>query len=171
MRVGPICSQSPIAGDACACARSPRDLAPVIHGIGPARAGREPRRECRRGRASGDARQASHLARTDKVESRIHAIARHEVIDVFRRHGRRIDVPVEYVAEVMPEPDPTELPDMLRVVGELAPREAEIVRGIGLDVENVTRTVARHGMTLTSVRERPRRGVKWLAGLRARMIR
>jgi len=163
-------------GDAGAYSRFLRDVAPVIRGIARARGGGLG--ESAVEDVVQDVLLAVHAKRhtwrdTERVEPWLYAIARHKVIDAFRRRGGRIDVPIEDFAEVLPAPDapdPTERSDMLKVIGELAPREAEIVRAIGLDGENVAETAARHGMTVTAVRVSLHRSMKRLAELRARMI-
>jgi len=103
----------------------------------------------------------------------LYAIARHKVVDAFRRRGRSVDVPIEDFAEVLPAPeaaDPTERSDMLRVIAELGPREAAIVRAIGLEGADVEDTAARNGMSVVAVRVSLHRSMKRLAALRARMI-
>ena len=61
----------------------------------------------------------------------LYAVTRHKVIDAFRARGSRIDLPVDDYAEVLPAPegpDPFEAQDMDRVIGQLEPRAAQIVR-------------------------------------------
>lgn len=110
---------------------------------------------------------------THPVRPWLYAITRHKVIDAFRRRGRIVDVPIDGFEEILPAPeaaDPTELSDMLRVIAELAPREAAIVRAIGLEGADVEETAARHGMSVVAVRVSLHRSLRRLAALRSRMI-
>ncbi len=103
----------------------------------------------------------------------LYAIVRYKVVDAFRARGRRITVPIEDFAEVLPaepEADPTERSDALRVIGELDPRSARIVRAIGLDGASISETSAALDMTETAVRVALHRGLKRLAQLRGRMV-
>jgi RNA polymerase sigma-70 factor (ECF subfamily) len=84
-----------------------------------------------------------------------------------------VQVPIEDFAEVLPapaEPDPTERSDIERVVAALGPRAARIVRAIGLEGRSIAEVAAELGMTETAVRVALHRGLRKLAGLRARMI-
>ena len=103
----------------------------------------------------------------------LYAVTRHKVIDAFRARGSRIDLPVDDYAEVLPAPegpDPFEAQDMDRVIGQLEPRAAQIVRAIGIDGETTAETGARLGMTEGAVRVALHRALKRLAQLRERMI-
>jgi RNA polymerase sigma factor (sigma-70 family) len=109
----------------------------------------------------------------EPIQPWLYAIARHKVIDAFRRRGKGVDVPIEDFAELLPAPeaaDPTERSDMLRVIGRLDDRAAGIVRAIGLDGATVRETGACYGMTETAVRVSLHRSMKRLAQLRARML-
>ena len=103
----------------------------------------------------------------------IYAITRHKVIDAFRARGNRVDLPVEDFAEILPAPateDPIAARDMARVIDQLEPRAAQIVRAIGIDGETTAETGARLGMTEGAVRVALHRALKRLAQLRERMI-
>ena len=55
----------------------------------------------------------------------LYAIVRYKVVDAFRARGRRVQLPVEDFADVLPRrggPDPTERSDVERVIGRLDPR-------------------------------------------------
>ncbi len=89
------------------------------------------------------------------------------------RWCRRVQVPIEDFAEVLPAepgPDPTERSDAERVIGELDPRSARIVRAIGLEGATIAETSAALDMTETAVRVALHRGLKKLARLRERMV-
>ena len=75
----------------------------------------------------------------------LYAIVRHKVVDALRARGRRVELPVEDFADVLPaaaEPDPTERGDAERVIGALDPRARTIVRAIGLDGRTIADTAA-----------------------------
>jgi RNA polymerase sigma-70 factor (ECF subfamily) len=118
--------------------------------------------------------QKRHTWREDMaVRPWLYAIVRYKVVDAFRARGRRIQVPIEDFAEVLPalpEPDPTERSDAERVIGRLDPRSARIVRAIGLEGASVAETSAALDMTENAVRVALHRGLKKLARLRERMV-
>jgi RNA polymerase sigma factor (sigma-70 family) len=118
--------------------------------------------------------QKRHTWREDApVRPWLYAIVRYKVVDAFRARGRRVHVPIDDFAEVLPaaaEPDPTERSDAERVINELDDRSARIVRAIGLEGASIADTSATLGMTETAVRVALHRALKKLAGLRERMI-
>lgn len=118
--------------------------------------------------------QKRHTWREDMaVRPWLYAIVRYKVVDAFRARGRRVQVPIEDFADVLPaepELDPTERSDAERVIGRLDPRAARIVRAIGLEGASVAETSAALDMTETAVRVALHRGLKRLAQLRETMI-
>ena len=118
--------------------------------------------------------QKRHTWREDMaVRPWLYAIVRYKVVDAFRARGRRVQVPIEDFAEVLPaaaDPDPTERNDALRVIGALDPRSARIVRAIGIDGASIAETSAALDMTEIAVRVALHRGLKRLAQLRERMV-
>ena len=163
-------------GDQRAYARLLTEIAPVVRGIVRARGGAL-------GAESGedivqDVMLAIHLKRQTWREDAplrpwLYAVTRHKVIDAFRARGKRIELPVEDFAEVLPAPaapDPFEAQDMERVIGQLDPRAARIVRAIGIDGDSAAETGARLGMTEGAVRVALHRALKSVARLRERMI-
>ena len=103
----------------------------------------------------------------------LYAIVRHKVVDALRARGRRVEVPVEDFAEVLPaaaEPDPTERGDAERVIGALEPRAQAIVRAIGIDGRTVADTSAELGMTEGAVRVALHRALRKLASLRRTLV-
>ena len=115
--------------------------------------------------------QKRHTWREDMaVRPWLYAIVRYKVVDAFRARGRRVQVPIEDFADVLPAPDaadPTERGDTERVIARLDPRSARIVRAIGLDGASVAETSAALGMTETAVRVALHRALRKLAGFRA----
>lgn len=96
------------------------------------------------------------------------AVARHKIVDAFRARGRRVFVPVEDFAEVLPDdtsPDPTAARDTDRLLARIEPRAAEIVRAVSLEGLSAAETGARLGMTEGAVRVALHRALRALAGL------
>ncbi len=118
--------------------------------------------------------QKRHTWREDMpVRPWLYAIVRYKVVDAFRARGRRVHLPIEDFAELLPaEPqaDPTERSDAERMIAELDPRSARIVTAIGLEGASVAETSAALHMTEVAVRVALHRGLKKLAQLRERMI-
>lgn len=103
----------------------------------------------------------------------LYAIARHKVVDAFRARGRRVELSIDDFAEGLPAaegPDPMDGRDMEKVLSELEPRAAEIVRAFGLKGETTTETAARLDMSEAAVRVALHRALKAIARLRERMI-
>lgn len=95
-------------------------------------------------------------------------IARHKLVDALRRRGRRIEVPVDDFAEVLPAPaerDPTEAGDVDRLLGRLGQRQRDVVRAITVEDRSVAATAEHLGMTEVAVRVTLHRGLKTLAAL------
>ena len=118
--------------------------------------------------------QKRHTWREDMpVRPWLYAIVRYKVVDAFRARGRRVHLPIEDFAELLPaEPqaDPTERSDAERMIAELDPRSARIITAIGLEGASVAETSAALHMTEVAVRVALHRGLKKLAQLRERMI-
>lgn len=103
----------------------------------------------------------------------LYAIVRYKVVDAFRARGRRIHLPIEDFAEILPaEPavDPTERGDAERMIGQLDDRSARILRAIGFEGASIQDTSSALDMTETAVRVALHRGLKKLAALRGRMV-
>lgn len=115
-----------------------------------------------------------HTWRPDApVRPWLYAIVRYKVVDAFRARGRRIHIPVDELAEVLPAPpgeDPTRGGDVDRMIGHLDPRSARIVRAIGVEGAEVAEVAATHNMTETAVRVALHRGLKKLSELREQLI-
>lgn len=103
----------------------------------------------------------------------LYAIARHKVIDAFRARGRQVTLSVDDFADGLVAdagPDPTQAHDMEKVLGQLPPRDAEIVRAFGMQGETTAETAARLHMSEVAVRVALHRALKSIARLRERMI-
>ncbi|MFT3973646.1 MAG: sigma-70 family RNA polymerase sigma factor [Amaricoccus sp.] len=96
----------------------------------------------------------------------LYAIVRHKVVDALRVRGRRVSVPIDDFAGMLPaEPGPDTLArrDAERAIGRLDPRAARIVRAIGLDGQSIAETAGALGMTDGAVRVALHRALRRLA--------
>jgi RNA polymerase sigma factor (sigma-70 family) len=165
-----------IGGDGRAYAELLSEITPVMRGLVRARAGGLGADECE------DILQeillAIHLKRhtwrsDEPLRPWLFGIARYKTVDAFRARGRRVEVSVDELADVLPAPegeDATARGDMERVLASLDGRSGEIVRAIGVEGASVADAGARFAMTEGAVRVALHRGLKKLATLRARML-
>jgi RNA polymerase sigma factor (sigma-70 family) len=96
------------------------------------------------------------------------AIARHKIIDVFRKRGRRIEVPIEDVMDSLQAEG--ELPELLpreigALVGKLTCQQQEIVRSISIGGASIAETAKRLKMTEGALRVSLHRALKKLGAL------
>lgn len=160
-----------IAGDAAAYRRLLDELSHVLRAV--AR-----RRLAAMGQSNADAEDvvqetllAVHLKRhtwdpTAPLGPWVSAIARHKLLDVVRRRGFRIDVPIDDFAEVLPTAAPQERlsqRDADRHLDALPARQRDVVRAIAIDGLSITQAAARHGMNEGAVRVALHRGLAALA--------
>lgn len=165
------------AGDNRAYARFLQVIAPVVRGVIRARSGGLGEAACED--ILQEVLLAVHLKRhtwqTDApVRPWVYAIARYKVVDAFRARGRRVDLPIEDYADVLPaEPDvdPTEAGDMAKMIGLLDGRAASIVRKIGLEGATIAEAGLAMEMTEGAVRVALHRALKQLAILRERHVK
>jgi RNA polymerase sigma-70 factor (ECF subfamily) len=165
------------AGDARAYAQFLQAVTPVLRGIVRARGGGLGEAGCED--VLQEVLLAVHLKRYTwdagaPVRPWLYAITRYKVVDAFRARGRKIDVPIDDFAEVLPAqagPDPTEAADMAKMIGMLDGRSAEIVRKIGLEGVSVQETGAALAMSEGAVRVALHRALKTLAILRERHVK
>jgi RNA polymerase sigma-70 factor (ECF subfamily) len=163
-------------GDQRAYARLLSAITPVVRGIVRARGGALGAEQCED--IVQEVLLTIHTKRQTWREDAplrpwLYAVTRHKVVDAFRARGNRIDLPVDDMAEVLaaPEgPDPFEARDMERVIDQLEPRAAAIVRAIGVDGASTAETGERLGLSEGAVRVALHRALKSLAQLRERMI-
>jgi RNA polymerase sigma factor (sigma-70 family) len=93
-------------------------------------------------------------------------IVRNKLIDVMRRRGRRIDVPVEDVMdtlEAVNETGATDRMDAEHLLMRLKDPQRDIVRSISLEGESIRDTASRLKMTEVAVRVSLHRALKSLA--------
>jgi RNA polymerase sigma-70 factor (ECF subfamily) len=97
------------------------------------------------------------------------AITRNKLIDALRRRGRRVDIPIEDVAETLAAFDAgdteQDLGDASRLLDRLKDPQRDIVRSISLEGREVRETAARLNMTEGAVRVSLHRALKTLAAL------
>lgn len=95
-------------------------------------------------------------------------IVRNKLIDILRRRGKHVDVPIEDVLGTLAADDgPSRLDtmDAERLVARLRPPQDDIVRSISLNGASVRETAERLKMTEVAVRVALHRALKTLAGL------
>lgn len=164
------------AGDAQAYARFLHAISPVVRGIARSRGGAMGEAVCED--IVQEVLLAIHLKRHTWIEGSpvrpwVYAIARYKVVDAFRARGRRVTVPIDDFAEVLPAeagPDPTQAWDREKMIGMLDDRSAEIVRRIGVQGDSIAETGAALVMSEGAVRVALHRALKRLAALRERFV-
>lgn len=96
----------------------------------------------------------------------LRAIARHKLIDALRRRGRRVDLPIDDFAEILPAEagDPPGLArDVERGLQMLPAGQREAVRAIAVDGASVGEAARRLGLTEGATRVALHRGLKAIA--------
>jgi RNA polymerase sigma-70 factor (ECF subfamily) len=98
----------------------------------------------------------------------LNAITRHKLIDVLRRRGRRGEVPIEGLIEILP--DETAAPEtshteLTKLVGRLDGKQQAVVSAIALDGESIRDAASRLDMSEGAVRVAFHRGLKKLSTL------
>src|SRR5262249_33223887 len=98
----------------------------------------------------------------------LNAIARHKVIDVLRKRGRRGEFPIDGLEDVLPAPsedEGTSKSELERLVGRLDGRSHAIVSAISLDGKSISDVANAQNMSEGAVRVALHRGLKKLASL------
>jgi RNA polymerase sigma-70 factor (ECF subfamily) len=116
---------------------------------------------------------AIHLKRQTWMQDQpflpwLNAIARHKLIDVMRRRGRRGEVPIEGLIEILPDaaPEPeSSQSELNKLVSRLEGKQQAVVSSISLDGKSIKDTASRLGMSEGAVRVAFHRGLKKLAAL------
>lgn len=96
----------------------------------------------------------------------LHAIARYKLIDVMRRRGRRGEVPIDDLIEVLPDQVPrveTSPQELTKLVGQLKGREHDVVTAVSLDGGSIGDAAKKLAMSEGAVRVALHRGLKRLA--------
>ncbi|WP_069305418.1 sigma-70 family RNA polymerase sigma factor [Methylobrevis pamukkalensis] len=114
---------------------------------------------------------AIHLKRSSWDPARplrpwISAIVRNKLVDILRRRGRHIDVPLEDVVAVLESEgraDSTDRIDVEHILSRLGDPQRTIVHSISIEGTSVRETAARLKMTEVAVRVSLHRALKSLA--------
>jgi RNA polymerase sigma-70 factor (ECF subfamily) len=113
---------------------------------------------------------AVHLKRHTWDETRpigpwIAAIARYKVVDVLRRRGARVHLPIEDFSEILAADDPPvdAGADVARSLDALPKRQREVVQSIAVDGASIGETAVRLGMNEGAVRVALHRSLAALA--------
>jgi RNA polymerase sigma factor (sigma-70 family) len=122
---------------------------------------------------------AIHLKRGTWDQSRpvgpwVAAITRNKLIDVLRRHGRRVAVPIEEFAESLRADDQSpefSSRDVDVLLAQLRPQQREIVQSLSIDGRSIRETADRLKMTEGAVRVALHRALKALSVLYRSSIR
>ncbi len=96
----------------------------------------------------------------------LNAIARYKLIDALRRRGRRSEVPIDDLLEVLTDgsDQPAASPgELAKLVSRLHGREHEVVKAISIDGGSVRQAATRLSMSEGAVRVALHRGLKRLA--------
>lgn len=107
-----------------------------------------------------------HTWRQDEaVTPWVYAIARHKLIDAFRRRGKRIEVDITDFAETLAEPEKETLGgrDIDRALDGLAPVQRSVVASVSVAGASIGETARTLRMTETAVRVALHRGLKAIA--------
>ena len=105
--------------------------------------------------------------RTDEpIGPWVRAIARNKVIDSLRRTGRRINVPIDDVIDILPAAEPSEHlteRDAEQILSKLNGRQREIVESISINGSSIRETAAKLEITEGAVRVALHRGLAALS--------
>ncbi|MGH2340292.1 sigma-70 family RNA polymerase sigma factor [Segnochrobactraceae bacterium EtOH-i3] len=96
----------------------------------------------------------------------LRAIARHKLIDALRRRGRRVDLPIEDFAEILPAADSAEpglARDVERGLMALPAGQREAVRAIAVEGASIGEAALRLGLSEGATRVALHRGLKAIA--------
>lgn len=94
------------------------------------------------------------------------AIARNKMIDALRRRGRRVTVPVDDLAEILPaeeKEDGLSQREAERLLSVLKGRQHDVVKSISVDGADIRETAERFEMSEGAVRVALHRGLAALA--------
>ncbi|WP_245999290.1 sigma-70 family RNA polymerase sigma factor [Paracoccus methylarcula] len=164
--------RSALRGDAETYQRLLTEMAPVLRGIVRARASGMDLDWCED--VVQDSLMAIHLKRgtwdpTQPLRPWVYAIARHKLVDAFRRKGRAVHVPVdEFIDQFEAEPgaDPLENRDAEILIDRLPERDAALLRCLALEERGNEECGRRLGLAPGALRVALHRALKRLAVIR-----
>lgn len=92
----------------------------------------------------------------------VHAIARHKLIDAFRKQGRRAELDIGDFLEVLAQPEVDTVSDreVNRALGLLGAGQKAVVSSISVEGRSIPETARVLGMTETAVRVALHRGLQ-----------
>ena len=95
----------------------------------------------------------------------VNAIARHKLVDAFRRQGRRMEVDLDDHADSLPQPEAETVTsrDVGRALDALTPGQRAVVSAISVEGRSIAETAVRLSMNETAVRVALHRGLKAIA--------
>ena len=95
----------------------------------------------------------------------VFAIARHKLIDAFRKRGHRIEVDIADFAETLAEPQQESASprDVERALDRLPPGQRQVVTAISVEGRSIGETAKALGMNETAVRVALHRGLTAIA--------
>jgi RNA polymerase sigma-70 factor (ECF subfamily) len=95
----------------------------------------------------------------------LYAIARYKLIDAFRRRGRRIEIEIGEVAEILAELDTETVSerDLGRALEMLTPGQRSVVAAVSVDGYSIGETARSLGMSEVAVRVALHRGLRAIA--------
>ncbi|SHF53349.1 RNA polymerase sigma-70 factor, ECF subfamily [Kaistia soli DSM 19436] len=114
---------------------------------------------------------AIHLKRhtwrtSDPFGPWLFTVARNKLIDHVRKRGRRIEIPIEDFADILPaaeERPGTDAADVERHLAELPTKQRAVLRAVAVEGASVAEAARKHGMTPGAVRVALHRGFASLA--------
>lgn len=98
----------------------------------------------------------------------LHAVARYKLIDAMRRRGRRGEVPIDDLIEVLPDQTPRidrSPQELSKLVGRLKGRKHDVVTAVSLHGGSIGDAAKQFAMSEGAVRVALHRGLKRLAHL------
>jgi RNA polymerase sigma-70 factor (ECF subfamily) len=107
-----------------------------------------------------------HTWRTDApVAPWIYAIARHKLIDAFRRRGSRMEIAIGEIAETCADPEPETIGqrEINRALATLSLGQRSVVAAISVEGHSISETAKRLGMSEPAVRVALHRGLAAIA--------
>jgi RNA polymerase sigma-70 factor, ECF subfamily len=101
----------------------------------------------------------------EPVKPWLYAIARYKVIDAFRRRGRRVEIDIDDVADILAGPEPSQVSDreISRALETLAPGQRSVVTEVSVGGRSIRETARKLGMSEAAVRVALHRGLSAIA--------
>lgn len=95
----------------------------------------------------------------------VYTIARHKLIDAFRRHGRHLAVDLDDIAETVAatEPERASDRDIDRALGTLSPGQRAVLSAISVEGRSIAETARKLGMSEIAIRVALHRGLAAIA--------